>query len=193
MKKTGIIISFFTSLLFVASLQKCKALQDAFYFSSYDVELKLLDFINKDTGLPIIVTRIFHNKVVVSIIELYRHYISYWDIGFLNISLGLIGVFGLSAGIYYAFSRRSKLSISVFGLAVLIPFLFEVLNPNLPFILKIIFLILPLLTLSVYGISTFLSTNSRWRFLTVFILCLISLWWFFVFQDLELYDFCVKM
>lgn len=183
-----------TELAFLRLWFVCKELRDFFYFSMQNIQLIIIDQIHNDVGIPLLLVRIFHNKGTVTVIELIRHYLYFWDIRFLLPFISPIGVFAVFAGFWYLLRSKMPAIQKTFFLIILlsIPLVEMILKPQLPFSARLILLSVPYVLLSVIGVWHFLSPKQPIRYGIFFVLLVLSLWWYFVFQN-ELLNFCVKI
>ena len=188
----AVVITILTEFMFVKSWFACKALQDFFYFSLFDIQLIITGHIHADTGVPLLLTRIVHNKISVTAIEFFRHYAYFWDVRFLLPLLSPIGVFSVIAGIWYLANskiQRGK-KIAIFIILLGMPIVEMVVKPQLPFPVRIILLSLPLIVLSGYGIFHFFNRTNRAKIAWFVTVALLSIWWYYVFHN-EFAIFCV--
>ncbi len=164
----------------------CKNFFDYYHFSLYDLELQLIYAINHDQGLPVLLARTFHNKLLQFFIDVYKRYTHFLDPQLLITLLTFVGVFGVVISIWYflnAKNRNKKL-----GFLILISFgipLFEVLiNFKLSFIYKLLVVAIPFNLLSFYGHFKFLSSkNTKMVVLTYFVLIALSIFWIILIPD----------
>lgn len=193
-KGIAIILLLITEILFMRAWLICRELRDFFYFSMQNIQLIIIDQIHNDVGIPILLVRIFHNKGTVTVIEFIRHYLYFWDTRFLLPFISPIGVFVVFAGFWYLIRSKMSAIQKTFFLIILlsIPLVEMILKPQLPFSARLILLSLPYVLLSVIGVWHFLSPKQPIRYGIFFVLLVLSLWWYFVFQN-ELLNFCVKL
>lgn len=190
----AIILLLISEFFFMRLWLVCKELRDFFYFSMQNVQLIIIDHIHNDVGVPLLFVRILHNKVTVTVIELIRHYLYFWDVRFLLPFISPLGVFAVFLGFWYLLrSKMPTLQKIVFLLILLsVPLIEMILKPQLSFGLRLIILGIPYIFLSLVGVWHFLSTKQLVRYLIFVVLFMLSLWWFFIFQN-ELLNFCVKL
>lgn len=166
----------------------CHELKNIYHFSVYELQIILDDLIHNDTGLPFVLIRAYHNKITNSAIEVFKSYISYWDIKFLVNLLLPVGLFGLIWTFLYG--MKNKFVLFLTALALLLPFFEIFFKPAIYFPIKITLLALPLTTLSLFGLTIFLKQNDKkTSYLVVGVFLLWSIWWQFV-GSAEIGNFC---
>ena len=154
----------------------CAQVLDKFHFTTYDLQLRLIERIHYDQFVPLWETRIFHNKFAGALFDLIRSYVQFWDLAFLINTISIVGVVGVVVMFYHFFSqKKNRPTIVLFTLLLLLPFV-EIFHVTLipPFIRVGIF-ILPLILWSLLG-CWHLSEKKRGRWL-ILILILVSLWY----------------
>ena len=111
MKKIYILLIIFLAIQVFAIFQwnACRVFVDDFHFSSFDLELRLIEGIHNDVGVPLTEVRMFHNKVTGSLLDIFGHYLQFWNITFLAKFISLAGVVGVGAGLYYFFTKKKNL------------------------------------------------------------------------------------
>lgn len=170
----------------------CGKLEDRFYYSAFDLKLRLEEAAHNDVSVWLPLVRFFHNKIVGTLVDSFSHYIQYIDIFFLTQLLSPLGVFSFICGIYYGMRLKEKrifiISLIIF---LLLPLVEMFLRLSFPFPAKIIILALPMQLISVFGIWRFFSAkkNLYARVVVVVILLLLSIGWLSVFPD-ELFHHC---
>lgn len=193
MKKILLII---TALTEVATLQAwfvCQRFTDIFHFGSIDVAYQLSTYINSFKGMPFWVIRLFHNKLIQDPLNFLRFYFQFWDIRFGSNWFSFVGYFGILAGIYYIISTKKKTLyhwLTLFVLAV-IP-CFEILfAPRFSLEVKSIYLWLPFICVSLYGIYQFINKgNQKKRSIILIILILLSIIWI-AFLPYDISRYCI--
>lgn len=166
--------------LFLKQWIVCKKFADQFYFSSFDLKLRLIEAIHNDSGIPLFWVRIFHNKVVGTAIDVYNNYVHYWDITFLVQLLSFVGVFGLLCCIWYLFQKKCRTWMWILFIVSLVMPIFEtIITHHLPFVIQLGFIAVPLLTMSFFGWHKFLISRNRYRYGLFILLAALSLIWLF--------------
>lgn len=182
MKKIIIII---TALIEVGTLQTwfvCQGFTDIFHYSSVNLAYQLDTYINPFKGIPLWIVRLFHNKLVQIPINFLRFYLQFWDIRFGSNWFSLIGYFGIFAGFYYLISEKKKKVYHWLALIMLLvlPCIEILLSPQLPIIIKSVYLWIPFIIFSLYGIYQFMTHGERKkRSYVVAALLILSLLWIF--------------
>lgn len=151
---------------------------DEFRFSQYDLELRLIEGIHSDQGVPLWQVRAFHNKLIGSVFDVFAAYLHFWSPGFLAGFLSLAGFLGIIAGWYYFLTRKKHLFVWIlFWLVVLMPFveIFSVLK-DFPLPFRVVLTALPFLAWSLFGYIQVLQEKKlsvKWLIL----LLGVSLWY----------------
>src|SRR5947199_669682 len=86
----------------------CQKLADKFYFSSYDVALKLDELVHNDVGYATYTVRFFHNKPSIFSIEILNRYLQFWDIQFDVLYFSIVGYFGILYGFWHVLLKENK-------------------------------------------------------------------------------------
>lgn len=188
MKKLILLIFLVLFVLRLKTWFACHEFKNIYHFSVYELQIILDDLIHNDTGLPLALIRAYHNKITNSAIEIFRSYISYWDVKFLVNLLLPLGIFGLIWTFLYG--MKNKFALFLTALSLLMPFFEIFLKPAIYFPIKITLLALPLTTLSLFGLSAFLDQKNKKRaYLIAAVLLLLSVWWQFMMRG-DLGNFC---
>ncbi len=164
----------------------CKNFFDFYHFSLFDLELQLIYAINHDQGLPVLVARIFHNKLLQFFIDIYKRYTHFLDPGLLITLLTFVGIAGVLLAIWYFLNsnKRDKKVFLLIAVSFLVPLIDVVFNLNLPFIIKLLLVAIPFNLLSIYGHMRFLgSGNKKLVYLTYLILISVSIYWMVLIPD----------
>lgn len=167
------VIEFFTLKVWFA----CESFTDIFHFSSINLTYQLEIYINPFKGTPIWFVRLFHNKFIEIFIDFLRFYLQFWDVRFGSIWFSLIGYFGILAGLYYIVSNKRKTMYHwvVLFILMILPCIEIIFAPSLSIPLKSLYLWLPFILFSLYGIFQFLAHGKgRKRLVIILILLLLS-------------------
>lgn len=178
MKKVAVIILSFVQLFFLSKWLECIRFADKFYFSAFDLKLRLIEAVHNDSGMPLFLVRIFHNKVLGTVIDIYNSYANYLDILFFANLLSFAGAFGLICCLWYFFQGKYGRFVWILFVLALISPLFVIISVvHLPFVLQLGFIATPLLIMSYLGWLQFLKSKNILRYSIFFLLILISLLW----------------
>lgn len=192
--KLKILILLFSLLLFAYQMYLwsfCNNLNSNYHFSIYQMKITTDNLIHNDIGLPINLIRLYHNKIIIFINEIYNIFIMFLDVKLLVNMILPIGILGLiSFGINInEFLRKYyiKASILVFTLFLFYKIL---LNPSSFYFLQIMTIGVFMEFYSLLGLSKFLDKGKRKRKI-LFILLFV---WFSVFWQIflgkEILNFC---
>jgi hypothetical protein len=174
---------------------QCTGFADHFHFSSFDLNLRLIESIHNDQGVPLWQVRLFHNKVTGAIFDVFAHYLQFWNLLFLTSLISLAGVIGLGVQFYYYFFKKKKALLSSLLLLtiLLVPFVEIFYSQRIPFILRFMLLALPLVVWSVLGYRSLLM-EKKINTKIIYVILLISFWYQlipFLLQDkVQLLGFC---
>lgn len=189
-KKLILFLSIVFPLYSFSLWKKCVDFASVYHFSRYDLELQLTDAIHTDTG-PLILTRIFHNKPVFLLLDIFKRYTSLLDINLFVSILSLVGIVGVGLGIWYLLSyKKSYLSGFLILLILLFP-LVVVVNPSLPFKFLLPLFFSPFFLLGAYGHYKFIEENRLKKVLPIFylVLFILSLLMIFAYPQ-SAYTYC---
>jgi hypothetical protein len=170
---------------------KCTNFNGNFHHSFVVNSFHLNELVATETGVPILVARIFHNKITTFIFDLFNRYVQFFDISYLIKILGVVGLFGL---IYFYFQIFARIIRNTYAnifaiLLVLLPFLEIYQFIKYPFFLKLIIFVLPYQIASFIGYLLFMKQRKNIAYAIYFILLMLSIGWIIVFQN-ELLSFC---
>jgi len=167
----------------------CLRLADFYYFSAFNLKLRLEDTARYDSYQPYLIAKIFNNKVSGFITEIYSSLLHYFDSSFLIQFFSFVGCVGIVFGLYFLW-KSSRIKASVLLIAVILLSVLTIVLPANTFYVSFIFIYMTTgLALSLYGVKKALDSNPK--LLPVFVfLILLSIWWYFVF-GLNLIQFCI--
>lgn len=192
MKKFLLIILFFIEITFIFQWKSCTNFPDNFHFSSYDIDLRLIDYIHSDGLQNVYLTRFFHNKPYVIVTDLISRYLLYWNIQFLTQFISLVGVFGMYFGVYSMFKRSGIGKKTIFVILLLgIPGIEMFFYRLVPYSLRLVLLGGSYTLLSQFGLWQYIQKATNKKLILVIILNVISIWWFFVMRN-DIVSFCTK-
>lgn len=167
----------------------CQKFIDQFYFSSLDLQLRMVEAIHTDSQTPLFFVRFFHNKLTGSLIDVFRSYVLYYDVRFLLSLVGFTGFICALAGVYYLLvERKHKLLYVFLMLFFVFPFLSIFFRSIIPYQVWLIGFSLIVSVLSIYGIY-----RLKWNtwLLSVFVLSLlVTIWYQSIYTPLVL-RFCM--
>jgi hypothetical protein len=170
----------------------CTQLYGHFYTNTAEFALHLQDVIYNDSNQSILLVRVFHNKIVEGVIDIFRRYIELIDIRFFISFLSFIGFIGILFAIWYIFTLSKKKLIALFLFIMFLPLGEILLHPNLEIRIKFFYLVFPFMLFSLYGHYQYLGRNmNKWTILFYICLIVISLGFLSFFPD-EFYNYCVK-
>lgn len=184
MKKLfGLIILAFLleTTVVVRWLLACRDFASRMTVTSAQLSEYLTRDIHNEQHVPILLVRLFYNKLTASVFWGLKPYLAFFDLPFLVTLLSLIGCVGFVLGIWFVVSKKqSKLLNSIVPLILIIP-LVEVLGfSKLPFLLRFLLIALPFEALSLYGLFALVQTK-RSRLPTILIIVLLCLSLLFLF------------
>lgn len=171
----------------------CTSFTGIFHYSASNLQLQLEDYIYTEKGTPLVLTRLFNNKITDNFLALLRYYLQFWDIRFGTFWFSLIGYFGIFAGFYYFISLKKKKYYHWLFLIILfiLPWL-ELYSFHLSIAIKSIYLWLPYVLFSIFGIYQFLTHGKfKKRIIIIVLLALLSIWWL-IFLPYGMSAYCSK-
>jgi hypothetical protein len=185
------IIALLTELWTGSFWLSCQKLADRFYFSPFDSQLKTGELVHNDAGYSTHIVRFFHNKLSVYGSELFDRYLQFWDIRFGAYFFTIVGYFGILYGFWYLIRKdhKSYKTWTIIIVLLLLPFI-EILHVNIPFIARLLILLVPYYIFSLFGIWQFLKKHKKYGVLIISILILLSAWYIFAFEKDILKNFC---
>lgn len=179
-KKIFLIILVLMELLFLQQWTACVRFAEQFHFSPFDLSLRLIEGIHNDNNVPLFFVRLFHNKILGTVIDIYNDYAHYWDVVFLIQLLSLIGFFGLICGIWYIFQVKvGKWARILLAISLFVPIIEIILPVHFSFMVQLGLFAAPLLALTFLGWRYFLSVEGKLRYGIFLSLELLSILWLY--------------
>lgn len=192
MRKVVISICLFVSwIISLFPWFTCERLADKFGYSSLDVQLRLIESIHTDSGVPVTLVRVFHNKFVGAIIDIFHNYLQYWDIRFLVSLVGFPVCLLALVGIYIYLRKQKKevLSSLIVLLFLLVPILSIMLKSFIPYPLLLIIYSFTLFSFALNGVTALPQTNKVLIFIVLGLF--VSIWWVSVYTP-DILEFCIQ-
>lgn len=147
------------------------------HFSSFDLQLRLIENIHNDRTIPLWEVRLFHNKLIGSLFDIFGHYLQFWNLVFLSAFFSLAGVVGLGAGLYYFFSRKKHWILwLLFGYLLLVPFVEIFGSSTVSYNIRLILVAIPFLFWSLFGYWHVLQ-EKKIGWIWIVLLLLLSIWY----------------
>lgn len=190
MKKLILFLALLVQLLALKPWLLCRNF--IYHFSVLDLNLQLIDAIHTDYG-SILVTRIFHNKPVFFILDIYKRYVHYIDIQFLTALISFVGFLGLLFGVWYFLSAKKKhktLAILLMFI-VIFPLMEILLDFKINFAVKLGLFWLPLIFFSSWGNWRFLEEKKQ-AALIILLFVIIFSFVFLIIYPQNAYFYCSK-
>ena len=179
-RKIILVVAVIIELIFLKQWLSCLRYPGQFHFSQFDLSLRLIEAIHNDGGVPLFIVRLFHNKIVGTVVDVYNSYTHYWDITFLVNLLSFVGTFGLFSCIWYLFRGKLKGWVGIlFASALVIPIAEILFTNNFSFILQLGLIAVPLAIMSFVGWWDFLAGENKLRYVLFVVLELLSILWLF--------------
>jgi len=170
---------------------ECNKFTDFFYFSPLDLQLRIIESVNNDSGIPLFLVRAFHNKLSGGAIDIFRSYTLYWDIRLLMSLIGLTGFFFFLFGVYqFLQQNRQKYLWGVFVLLFLWPFM-AIFRILIPFHLWLLVYSGFFLCFALYGVLQSNKAKSKVFIPSAIGSFLLGIWWSTVYTP-QLLDFCMR-
>ena len=193
MKKLLIFLLSIVNIVYLRYWLSCVDLNYVYHFSAYDLQLQVIDAIHTDTS-SIFVTRFFHNKISLFVLDVFKRYTHLLDIQLLICLISFAGFFGLLLGFWYYFNSKNKKIYITLSLLIffLFPLLEVIFNFKIAFLIKILIFWIPLFIISSFGNWSFIrSKNTKIVFFIYLILIVLSILWLINFPQLA-YTYCTK-
>lgn len=188
-------IVFLIGLITFYRWYSCWLFAPNFYFTPPVLATNVIEATNLDKGLPILVVRMFHNKVLAFPWGILQSIVQFLDIRFLELFLSIVGGVGLYLGFWYLFTKYLKKKV-LWGLVglIIVYCIIEIVHPlSLTYAYRITPLFVLFELFSLFGIWEFLKgKNQTIRYLIVFSLIVLSFLSFLLFP-LAYQDFCLKI
>lgn len=171
------LLIFFVQLFVLAQWFGYKDFTSPFHFSLFDLQLRIIESVHNDKEIPLSLVRMLHNKAVGSVLDVFTHYLQFWNILFLSRFISLAGVIGLGAGLYYFFAgKKSKRLWLLFVYLLLVPFIEIFLYTKLPYLFRLVVLAVPFVAWSMWGYWYILQEKKiSWTWIVL--LLLLSIWY----------------
>jgi hypothetical protein len=198
MKKKIIIVALLLIVVLVESLtllhwlSRCIDFKDEMFHVNFNsMTLQIQGESAIDQG-PIIITRVFHNKITDFALQIFKLYLRFWDVQFLGKLFSFAGFFGiLAAGWYFFLSKTKRLwQWAALVILLLLPFMELFLFKTIPFPVRLGSYIFTFGIISLLGIGKFIL-SQKWAPVIVLILAIISLWWLLA-GDFNFVNFCIQ-
>ena len=170
----------------------CKNFQEILHINFQPLLLQLKGEAGQDYGLPLLVVRVFHNKLFDAFLLIIKTYFKFWDFLFLGELFPFLGGFGiLAAGYYFFVSKTKRLTYWIlFILFLVLPFMELFLYQRIPFLIRISLFFVVFGFISLVGLKQFVQ-SQRWAWVLILVLTIISIWWLLV-ADFHLATFCYQ-
>lgn len=145
----------------LSSFLSCRELLPEYLFKKENIEFSLQDLIHNDTGMPVLITRIFHNKITVFLEVITRVYLQYFNPAFLVQIFSLPGLAGLIYGLSLLLKKESGRYLKLLGgWFFLTPFLMANLYLKVPVFGRMILWFVPGIIIGLYGWREFYRRNG---------------------------------
>lgn len=172
----------------------CWQFQDMFYYSGQNLLTDLINALNADRGFPLLITRMWHNKVFGLLWGFTQTMLQYWDIRFLEDFLGIIGAVGVYWAVWYVLTKDRK-NLVVWGLllaAGIVSLIEMYVIPHINYSYRLFAFGIVFELLSLYGVWQFLSQpQKKVRYIVVTLLLLFSVLFLLLFP-LSFFSYCLK-
>ncbi len=170
---------------------KCRNFSELFHLNYHQGLIQLVGEVNNDQGAGILLTHIFHNKPIFFTAQFLQDYLQFFDVRFLIQFISLTGVAGLLFGFWYVVrNKKTKYSLTLLTVLLLLPLVEIFFSPHLPFILRSIMLGISYQAFSLFGWYHILDRQQKKRRLfLLFLILLLSIWYLFVFYQ-QISDYC---
>lgn len=190
---TSLLILLIIELLCLILLLSCKGYIGFYHFSRSTLQLHTDNLIHNDTTVPLFIIHVFHNKIILSALQIFDRYIAYFDLMYLIRIVGLLGIVGLMYYCYKVITQRKRSFYLVGLILLLFPFV-EIFFSDfpIPFVIKILYLIIPYQVASGIGYFQLLEKlPKRISLIFTFLLFILSIGWILVILPI-MQTFCYR-
>lgn len=172
---------------------QCRDLMYYYHFTSLDLRLQIINLITYEYKQGVLVARIFHNKPVQFVIDIYKRYTHFFDPQLFITLLSFAGFVGLIFGFWYFFkNKKSRPAWFLFILMFLLPLAEVLINLKIDFPIRIIAISLPFIIFSIFGHLQFMKNHKSLGVVVFYIiLFLITAGWFLNFPH-DAFNYCTK-
>lgn len=189
-------IGFFISNIVIVgvSLLPCKDWTGIFHLSFNEVNIHVNSLIYNDVNTSQFLIRVFHNKLVILLFNLFNRYVQFWNINYLISILSFAGFFGLLYGYWNVITNkiRSRAILFLSFFIIVIPFFEIILQPKINFWFKMLYLVIPYILFSFIGYENFARTYKKKNVIILHVLfLLLTSGWIYT-NSLFANSFCVK-
>lgn len=165
-------------------------LDNRFFFSSLDLNLRIIFDVRSDGSMPLLMARLLHNKLTEGSSYLFNTYSNYWDLRFLLYILSPVTFLGFLSWIFYTIKKKIVFSLLqrilvLFSLLLPIVILFGVIKNE---IIALSLFSIPFVILSLEGYFTFVKNNKY--FWMVFVLAIALSLYMFISLPVNILSFC---
>jgi hypothetical protein len=194
MRKILIAIAFFIELFSISKWNSCWLFKDFFYFTPKMLTARVIDAINLNSGAPVLLIHIMHNKIIYFLWGSLQTQLEYWDVRFLQVFIGVIGFFGIMFVIWYLLTslRKNFYIWLLIVFYIIISFVEAFFQPNIVYFWKLVIFGGLLELLSLIGLWQFLKPKSKEHYLFIVFLLVISVCALILFP-LSYQSFCLKI
>jgi hypothetical protein len=170
----------------------CKNFQEILHVNFQPLALQLKGEAGQDYGLPLLIVRFFHNKLIDSFLLIIKTYFRFWDFTFFGELFPFLGGFGILVAGYYFFASKTKriLHWILFLLFLSTPFIELFFSSRIPFLIRIGLFYTFFASISLVGLWKFTLSHKR-DIGILMILAIISVWWLLI-ADFHLATFCYQ-
>lgn len=163
MKKSFVLITIaflLETVTIVRWLLACRDFSSRLYLTTPQLSEYLTRDIHNEQHVPILIVRLFYNKLSAGVFWELKPYLTFFDLPFLVTLLSVIGCVGFALGIWFVLSRKhSKLLYSTIPFILIVPLVQMLGFSKLPFLLRFCLIAVPFAALSFYGLYVFLQNN----------------------------------
>jgi len=173
-------------------LLHCKDFQEILHVNFGQLTLQLKGETGQDLGVPLLIVRLFHNKLIDGTLLIVKTYFRFWDFLFTGGLFPFLGGFGIMSAGYYFFASTVKRAWQwiLFILFLMFPFVELFLYAKVPFLIRIGLFYAVFGFISLLGIKKFLSLQ-KWGFVILIILVAVFIWWFAI-TDFHFANLCYQ-
>lgn len=194
MKYILLIASAIAGVLSLRRWFSCWLFTENFYYTQGKLLARVIEAINADQGMPGLATKIMHNKVTYFGWGIMQTILQFWDIRFLKEFIGISCGIGVYLAVWYLVTKdtKNKYIWFLFGVAIVLSIIELFFAPHIVYFWKIVSFGGIFITLSLYGINSFLNKGTHLRYTIILIAVIIS-YLSLIFLPESFLEFCLKI
>lgn len=173
-------------------LSSCVGFKDELHMYTAQINEYLTRDIHNEQQVPILVVRIFYNKVTETIFWTLKPYLRFYDVQFLVSLLTCVGFVGILLGVWFLVTKKHKPFVYILPVVLfMLPLLEVFIHPKTLYPLWLFVIALPFQLLSLYGIGMLLKKKKTMLPIMIISLCILVSMLFLIVYPTDLYAYCI--